>query len=310
MDKAHIQTDKQLEEMERRLGEIYRRASAEIKEKWAAYLKEVEPEISAAQKAYAAAKRTGNAEEIRKAGRELSKIEKEKILMDRHYKNLVEQTAEELAHVNESALAYINGELPKTYVRNFESVCDGIESAVSGYSFELVDKNTAKRLITEGDKTLLPKPSQKTLAKIEKSLKEGKDIRWNTRKINAEVLQGILQGDSMDKIAARMRRVTDMNATSAIRNARTMVTGAENAGRMDMLRQAGKDGIQVKKKWLATKDKRTRHWHLDLDGVLKDEDEPFTNEHGDIMYPGDPNADPANVYQCRCSLGYKVVGFR
>lgn len=28
------------------------------------------------------------------------------------------------------------------------------------------------------------------------------------------------------------------------------------------------------------------------------------------MYPGDPDADPANVYNCRCTLGSEIIGFK
>jgi len=38
-------------------------------------------------------------------------------------------------------------------------------------------------------------------------------------------------------------------------------------------------------------------------------DKPFRSELGDIMYPGDPAAHPANVYNCRCTLGSKIIGF-
>ena len=127
--------------------------------------------------------------------------------------------------------------------------------------------------------------------------------------MNSEVLQGILRGDPMDKIASRLSKVTDMNATAAIRNARTMVTGAENKGRQDSYKRAEEDGIIIKREWLAANDSRTRHWHAELDGVEVGVDEPWENEFGKIMFPGDPSADPANVYNCRCSMAAKVIGF-
>ena len=114
----------------------------------------------------------------------------------------------------------------------------------------------------------------------------------------------------MDKIADRMQTVTDMNGVSAIRNARTMVTGAENAGRIDMMHKAATDGVIMRKRWIATTDSRTRDWHRDLDGIEVDMDEPFQNDFGDIMFPGDPTADGANVWNCRCTLGYRIVGFK
>lgn len=301
IDKAHKATDKQIEAMERHIDKIYREAENGVIQKADAYFKQFDRLDK--QKAEQVAKGLLSEEEY-------LKWRKNKMLYGKRFDNMKQQIAQELATVNETALAYINGELPKTYIANYNAVNEGIQNTVDGYSFELVDKNTVKKIATEGDKSLLPPPSQKTIAKLEKSLAEGKDIRWNTKKINAEVLQGVLQGESMDKIAKRMRNVTDMNKTSAIRNARTMVTGAENAGRMDMLHKATSDGIQVQKEWIAAIDKRTRHWHADLDGELKDIDEPFENDYGKIMFPADPTAHPANVYNCRCSLGYKVLGFR
>jgi SPP1 gp7 family putative phage head morphogenesis protein len=130
------------------------------------------------------------------------------------------------------------------------------------------------------------------------------------KKINAETLQGILQGESMDKIAKRLRNVQEMNKTQAIRSARTIVTGAENKGRQDSYERAEKDGIQIMREWIATNDNRTRHWHSELDGTLVGVDEHFENAYGKIMFPGDPAAHPANTYNCRCTLVAKVNGFK
>lgn len=101
-----------------------------------------------------------------------------------------------------------------------------------------------------------------------------------------------------------------MNKTASVRNARTMATSAENKGRMDSFARAESDGIILQKEWIATRDNRTRDWHAELDGQLKDRNEPFVNSMGEIMYPGDPHADPANTYNCRCTLGSKILGFK
>ena len=88
------------------------------------------------------------------------------------------------------------------------------------------------------------------------------------------------------------------------------VTGAENRGRQDSYKRAEKDGIILKKEWIATYDMRTRHAHALLDGQLADQDKLFKSELGDIMFPGDPNAHPSNVYNCRCTTAAKIMGFR
>lgn len=88
-----------------------------------------------------------------------------------------------------------------------------------------------------------------------------------------------------------------------------MVTSAENKGRIDMMDDAEKQGIIALKRWISTHDARTRDWHAELDGQMQEKDKPFENSVGKIMYPGDPSADPANIYNCRCAIGYKVTGF-
>ena len=297
-DIAHAKTDQKLEEMEKRLSAIYSRAEKEIGERWKEYLAESQAEIDELQKAYDLAKEGGDPKEIRKAGRKLSKAKRDRTLMNNRFKDLTERTAAELANVNKTALAYINGQLPEVYSINYNVLAPTVDG-VGGYSFALVDADTVRNLATT-DKSLLPY----------KQFDEKKDIRWNIKKMNAEVLQGIVQGEPMDRIASRLSKVTGMNETAAIRNARTMVTGAENKGRQDSYARATSDGNILHKEWLATNDGRTRHWHAELDGQTVPQDKPFSNAVGLIMFPGDPGAHPANVYNCRCSMAAVVKGFK
>ena len=297
-DIAHTKTDQKLEEMEKRLSAIYSRAEKEIGKRWKEYLAESQEEIDELQKSYELAKKGGDAKEIRKAGKKLASAKRERTLMDKRFKALTETTAAQLANVNKTALAYVNGQLPEVYSINYNALSPSVDG-VGGYTFALVDADTVKNLATT-DKSLLPF----------KKLDEKKDIRWNVKKMNAEVLQGILQGEPMEKIAGRLSKVTEMNETAAIRNARTMVTGAENKGRQDSYKRAEEDGIVMKREWIATNDSRTRHWHAELDGVEVDIDEPWVNDFGEIMFPGDPSADPANTYNCRCSMVAHVIGFK
>lgn len=297
MDKAHSETDKILEQMERELTTIYNNAHANVQKEWLEYMESASDELADLQEAYDKAKKAGDIEAQRKLGRELRAMKKEYTVQNDRYKQVVERTALELANVNEIATAYINGQLPPVYALNYNYFASGFSK--HGVSFSLIDANTVKYLATT-DKSLLP----------QYKLNVNKDVSWNTKKLNSEVLQGILQGDSIPKIAKRLERVENMNKNASFRTARTMVTSAENKGRMDMLEKAESEGIIFKKKWISTHDERTRDWHSELDGQLRDKDEPFENSAGEIMYPGDPSADAANVYSCRCSLGYKILGFK
>lgn len=288
-DRAHTQTDKELERMERHLAGIYKRAGEEIAERADKYFSQFE-QLDAKKRALV---ETGEMTE-----QEYKAWRQSQLMTGRHWVAMKNQIAQELSNANKTAQAYVNDQLPKIYALNYNSVVGEVESAIKGYSFELVDAHTVKNLATRDD-TLLPY----------KYIDGKKDVRWNTQKVNSEVLQGIIQGDSIPNIAKRLQNATDMNCASAVRNARTTVTSAENKGRMDMLHDAADKGVVVHKIWLATHDERVREAHEALDGEEVEIDEPFVNEFGEIMYPGDPDADPANVYNCRCTLIYKVVGF-
>lgn len=294
-DKAHIWTDEKLEEMERHLSAIYSRASKKIGKEWKRYLKETAEEIKDLQEEYDLTKKGGNKDEIRKAGKALGQAKRERTIRNKRFKDLTERTAIEISKINETALAYINGELPEIYVAGYNALADAVDG-VGGYAFNLLDANTVKNLAL-ADESLLPY----------KKLDPAKDIPWNMKKINAEVLQGILQGESMDKIANRIGRVQQMNENASIRTARTIVTGAENKGRQDSYEKATADGIILEEEWIATNDKRTRHSHAIMDGETKGIDGKFSNG---LSYPGDPNGSPEEVYNCRCTLGARVVGFK
>ena len=74
-------------------------------------------------------------------------------------------------------------------------------------------------------------------------------------------------------------------------------------------------GIRIQKRWMATLDDKTRDAHADLDGQIAEIDEPFDSLLGPIDYPGDPDAEPANVYNCRCGMdevfpGYSATMYR
>ena len=288
-DAAHRLTDEKLEEMEKRLSAIYSRAEKEIQKTADEYFSKFAKQDEAKRKLLEQGKITEE---------EYTKWRKGKVMYGKRFTEMKEQCAKQLLNVNKTAIAYINGELPEVYALNYNALESAVDG-VGGYSFTLVDADTVRNLAVT-DTSLLPY----------KEIDPAKDIPWNMKKINAETLQGIVQGESMDKISKRIMNVQEMNKTQAIRSARTIVTGAENKGRQDSYKRAEKDGIVMKREWIATNDGRTRHWHAELDGVEVDVDEPWVNDFGEIMFPGDPSADPANTYNCRCSMSAHVIGFK
>ena len=134
-----------------------------------------------------------------------------------------------------------------------------------------------------------------------------KDESWNMKKLTSKLIQGIQNGDSIPKITASFMDVIENNRKSAVRAARTMTTSAECHGRMDSYQNLAQQGVVQKKHWIATPDDRTRASHLELDGQERDIDEEFSNG---LMFPGDGDGDPAEIWNCRCSIATRIVGFR
>ena len=163
-------------------------------------------------------------------------------------------------------------------------------------TFSLLDESTVKKLQKDGD-IKLPR----------KKIDVPKDMRWNTKQMSSKLLHGILNGDSIPKIAKSLEDVIGNNQASTTRNARTMVTGAENAGRLDSYDNLAEQGVVQKKVWIATPDSRTRESHIEIDGEEVDIDADFSNG---CKYPGDPDGDPSEVWNCRCSMRDHIIGFR
>ena len=294
-DKAHYQTDLKLEEMEKRLSAIYSRAEKEIQKTADDYFSKFAKQDEAKRKLWEQGKITEE---------EYTKWRKGKVMYGKRFTEMKEQCSKQLLDVNKTAIAYINGELPEVYALNYNALESAVDG-VGGYSFTLVDADTVRNLAVT-DTSLLPY----------KKIDPAKDIPWNMKKINAETLQGILQGESMDKIAKRIMNVQDMNKESAIRSARTIVTNAECKGRQDSYQRAKDDGIILRKYWLATYDKRARDWHKDAGNDYTEEkaidiDDFFIVDGEKMLHPGDAmhGARGHNLYNCRCSIASKVVGF-
>ena len=304
MDKARRYTDKELKKLERRLKKEYSSAEKELKKKWKEYMAMVEKEIKPYQSAYDLALKAGTKEQISKAKSALENIKRDFTLSSPRYKEMIDSLTGQMANVNETALAYINDKVPDLYIVNHNAIAPTAKSF--GIDFTIINKNTLKNVAMAKS---LPLPKKLNIAK---------DKRWNEKFINSQVLQGILQGEPMDKIANRIFpeivRKADVSKKgwfkrceqSAIRNARTLVTQAENGGRLDSYHELEDMGTVLKKRWIATADERTRESHLLLDGEEVNLDEPFSNE---LMYPGDPSGDPSEVYNCRCSMETVILGF-
>lgn len=276
-----------LDRIEKQLYKEYEVAAAEMQGKLRKYLVQYDTEDEAMRKKLEA----GNITE-----QEFVDWRKRKILNTKRWVEMRNVLAQDAVNADTIALSIIKGHMPSAYAIGHNYGTYMVESGVGiDTSYTLYDRQTVERLIRDNPK-LMPDPSPN--GKTARKLRENKDLIWNKDHIQSQVVQGILQGEPLKDVAARMKNVTDMDDRAAKRNAATMMTSAQNGGRIDSFKRAENMGIQLKKVWLATLDNHTREAHRDLDGQEQPTDEPFKSELGDIMFPGDPNADPRNVWNC------------
>lgn len=217
----------------------------------------------------------------------------------KRFEALRDQLAERMTRANEVAISYVNDATPSIYSLNRNYSAYTIERVAGDVGLTLWDESTVRRLIIEQPDLMPYYPKAR-------AIKRGIDLAWGKRQITSVVTSGLMRGLGLKGLVEDlMQRIPTMNRASAIRSARTAVTGAQNGGRVDSYKAAEKMGVQLQKEWMSTLDGRTRHSHRRLDGELVDNDAKFSNG---CRYPGDPKGKPAEVYNCRCTLVARVKG--
>lgn len=290
-------SDERIARLEKWLTELYAAAEKDMRVKWDEHLARQEKR---AERLLSRVREAKTPEAKATAEAKYKEFLKNRVFAEKYYKDMVAELARQYADAGRRAAEIVNGERYGAFADGYNLSAGEINKAAIekeiGIRFDLCDAGTIEELAEHAEDLLLPKADP---SKIDLTV-------WNVHNINAQVTQGIVQGESIPKIAARLGNVTHMNEVAAVRTARTMVTGCENAGRVQSMKTAEAWGVQTRKRWMCTLDSRTRDSHLALDGETVDDDAKFSNG---CRYPGDPNGPPAEVYNCRCALNTVVDGF-
>ena len=293
-DYGYEKTDEQLNDLEARLSSLYTDASKEMEKKLGEFLSQYQ-EKDDQQRALV--------KEGKLTEEEYKKWRQGQIFQTKKMQAQVDNLTETLVNTDKLAMQMVNGELPSVYANNYNFQGYKAEKMAQAggedySSFTIYNADAVARLATK-DPDLLPAPR----------VDIPKDTKWNKTKINTAISQGIIQGEPIDKIASRLIDVTDMDYNAAVRNARTAVIGAQNAGRADASERVKEAGYEMVDVWSATYDQRTRDTHIALDGQERQPDGYFHTFTGELLaYPCDPNGAPEEVYNCRCRLNSIIKG--
>lgn len=280
VDDGFKESEKLLNQLEKEVHDVYAQATKEMTKKVDKYFAKFRIEDEKQRAKYEQG-------EITK--KEYTEWRQRKMLTGKQYIQMRDTLAQDLTNTDSIAMKMVGDKMIDVYALNMNYETYKIEHETRlDTSYTLYNHDSVERLIKTNPAILpIPKPDKML------------DYKWNKQHLQSALTQGILQGESITKIAKRFQNVSGMDERAAIRNARTAMTGAQNGGRLDAMERANENGVEVKKGWMATLDDRTRDSHVDLDGEEREIDEEFSNG---LMFPGDPEGEPAEVYNCRCRM--------
>lgn len=205
-----------------------------------------------------------------------------------------EEIVDLLNKINRQAIEEGNAQLPKAYELSFNDIPKSVKIAYekADITYKIINKETLESLQKRGT-VILPKMKPKP----------SKTGAWNMQILKREIKKSIELGEDIKTISKRLSKIFKSNLAVATRNVRTAITSSENLGRYNRFisdSEALKGlGFRLVKRWGAAHDERTRPHHRILDGTSPNKQGYF--QFG-LRYPGDPEADPSEVYNCRCTL--------
>lgn len=275
--------DERLEQLEERLTALYKNVALETQSEFYNFMEKY-------KKDYEVMLDKLNAEKITKA--EFDLWCEKKMLKTTQYKEMLATLTNILVNTDVVAMAIIKGQLPFVVAQSYNfaqslGFAAADKAGLSIGTFQVYNAWSVQKII---------KDNPKLLPNVDIPL----DEQWNHDKINTAITHSIIHGDSIPKVAKRLREVTNMDKNSAIRNARTSMTGAENLGRNESIKFMKKNGVPVQLMWSATHDSRTRDTHLLLDKTFQNEKGYFGEGILEklMKFPGDPEGLPQEIYNC------------
>ena len=207
-------------------------------------------------------------------------------------KTLQESIAKEMASAGKTAAQIVQGEMIGIYGLNFDFTAFNVQRQTGiDLNFALYDRNQLAAIVQEG---------QSPFTKI--AYRNMGNDAVIVRRLQNELIQGVMLGESQQKIMRRIRGVTGQSVNQAKRVAQTERVRVQSQARNQAIQEAQEMGIEMQKQWIARL-QNTRESHLDSHLEIVDEGETFVNG---LEYPGDPSGSAAEVINCHCVLKPRV----
>lgn len=191
--------------------------------------------------------------------------------------------------------------------RNYLSIHDYLENEYeNGYIGAMYD------IAGQGIPFTLPLDQTRVAKMVETGadgIKLSKRLYGNTTKlknvVRREVSIGLASAESFQDIAARITRATGQDYSKTFRIAKTEGGRVASSAQLDALEKAKKAGADIVKQWDSALDNRTRPAHRQLDGQVRELDEPFEVDGFKARCPHDFGKPWLDI-NCRCRMNQRA----
>lgn len=294
IDKAHIQTDKELLKLEKRLKSFYDARGREIASKAGRYFSGYYSSLS-------------EMETLLEDG-EITQDQFDEWAFSQSISQEARKGASKLARdvvdVDVEAMGIITGTLATVWVINrIQMQNETVEAAKKfGVSMEYVYHNSPEEIRKEFER--LKNKRDANWRSFTAEIDQVKDLAWTDKHFQAAIQNGMRQGYGTKKMEKYIKQAMIPNYHSCVRYARTYITAVENGARLEDMKRLIEEGWIVSKEWIATHDHRVRDSHKNQNHY--ELDDPYDRFPNGLLFPGDRSTnDPGEFINCRCRMNIK-----
>ena len=206
-----------------------------------------------------------------------------------YQKNLKKQVEAILEKLHADEYDTIHKYLTDSYTDGYVGTMYAIGKGKKGiHVITPIDRNAAHKAIITDSKL-----------KTELYAALGYDMDELKKSVRQEITRGIATSLPYEQIARNIASRTDLPLANANRIVRTEGHRIQQASADDARNAAKARGADVVKQWDASLDGATRPVHRQLDGQIREVDEPFEAGGYKVMYPG-KFGRPEQDCNCRC----------
>ncbi|MEG1497555.1 MAG: phage minor head protein [Clostridiales bacterium] len=197
----------------------------------------------------------------------------------------------------------LSGALDVLHSTNFTSIAQYMqkcyEDGFMGSFYDIMGQGIP--LVLPLNQEQLIKAVSKTGDDYKLSNKLGVSTKELKKQVQAEISRGFAMEMSYQEIARNISNYGQASFNRAALIAQTEGHRIQNEAKMDAMGAAKGHGADIVKQWDSTMDGKTRKSHKELDGQIRELDEPFEIGGRSGMYPGGFGA-PSEDCRCRCAV--------